>query len=329
MIAAVEPNTLSSISPGTGTYENTNPVGGGYKPEEEELLRECADKAQCYRIMHTWDYNDYRIQAMWFTIPVIILSTLTGTANFAQSSFPDEVIDYAPMMIGSINIVAGIVTTISQFLRVNELQEGHRVASLSWGKYSRNLKYELSRHPRDRTPITEMMKISKQEFDRLMETSPPITEKTINKFTNKFKDREDIIKPEICDGLQQTKIYDSNQDRIIEKQASVMSKAASSLVGLSSISPPMSGEVVKPSGTAHEASDGDWRRRAFRNKSSGHRGGFRKPPHTVHNTDTGMELTAISESNTSNYKEVAHTSIDIPMTDSHADAEEQPFNDMD
>ena len=140
--------------------ENT---ANSYKPEEEELLRECADKAQCYRIMHTWDYNDYKIQAMWFTIPVIILSTLTGTANFAQSSFPDEVVEYAPMMIGSINIVAGIVTTISQFLRVNELQEGHRVASLSWGKYSRNLKYELSRHPKDRTPITEMMKISKQE----------------------------------------------------------------------------------------------------------------------------------------------------------------------
>lgn len=204
--------------------ENT---ANSYKPEEEELLRECADKAQCYRIMHTWDYNDYKIQAMWFTIPVIILSTLTGTANFAQSSFPDEVVEYAPMMIGSINIVAGIVTTISQFLRVNELQEGHRVASLSWGKYSRNLKYELSRHPKDRTPITEMMKISKQEFDRLMETSPPITEKTVNKFIDKFRDREDIIKPEICDGLQQTKIYDSNQDRIIEKKASVMSLAAS------------------------------------------------------------------------------------------------------
>lgn len=263
-----EPDTLSTIS--IDTYENTNVGGGGYKPEEEELLRECADKAQCYRIMHTWDYNDYRIQAMWFTIPVIILSTLTGTANFAQSSFPDEVVDYAPMMIGSINIVAGIVTTVSQFLRVNELQEGHRVASLSWGKYSRNLKYELSRHPRDRTPITEMMKISKQEFDRLMETSPPITEKTINKFTEKFKDREDIIKPEICDGLQQTKIYDSNQDRILEKQATVMSKAASSIAGLSSIAPRA---VVTPEApvaqteVSHDAGGADWRRRSFRNKS--------------------------------------------------------------
>ena len=26
----------------------------------------------------------------WFTIPVIIMSTLTGTANFAQDKFPDN-----------------------------------------------------------------------------------------------------------------------------------------------------------------------------------------------------------------------------------------------
>ena len=27
---------------------------------------------------------------MWFALPVIIISTITGTANFAQGSFPDE-----------------------------------------------------------------------------------------------------------------------------------------------------------------------------------------------------------------------------------------------
>lgn len=180
-----------------------------YKSEEEELLREYADKAQCYRIMHTWDYNNYRLQTMWFTIPVIILSTLTGTANFAQASFPEGLEEYAPMMIGSVNIVAGIITTVSQFLRVNELQEGHRIAALSWGKYSRNLKYELSRHPHDRTPVTEMMKISKQEFDRLMETSPPITDKIVEKFVMEYGDNEDIIKPEICDDLRTVRIYKS------------------------------------------------------------------------------------------------------------------------
>lgn len=187
-----------------------------YKFEEEELLREYADKAQCYRIMHTWDYNDYRLQTMWFTIPVIILSTLTGTANFAQSSFPKELEEYAPMMIGSVNIIAGIITTLSQFLRLNELQEGHRIAALSWGKYSRNLKYELSRHPSDRTPVTEMMKISKQEFDRLMETSPPITDKVIGKFIHEYGDNNEIVKPEICDGLRTVRIYKSST-RVIDE----------------------------------------------------------------------------------------------------------------
>lgn len=186
--------------------EDTAASDLGYTREEEDILRESADRAQCYRILHTWDYDDFNKQSMLFTIPVIVLSTLTGTANFAQSSFPPEVQPYTPFLIGAVNITAGIITTVSQFLRINELQEGHRVAAIAWGKYSRNLKYELSRHPKDRTPISEMMKMAKAEFDRLMETSPAITKRSLDRFTALYSDSE-VSKPEICDGLQRTSVF--------------------------------------------------------------------------------------------------------------------------
>ena len=58
-----------------------------WTPEQEELLAEWAEKASGYRWLHSRSEKLYRKRNYIFTIPVIILSTLTGTANFAMDSF--------------------------------------------------------------------------------------------------------------------------------------------------------------------------------------------------------------------------------------------------
>ena len=136
-----------------------------WKEEEEILLKGWADKAQCYEWMHFKGYEKYKKSKAWYTIPVIIISTITGTANFAQDRFDENNKKYIVMGIGSLNIVAGIVTTIYQFLKISELNEAHRNAALSWGKLYRNLKSELSKHPLDRSPHDQVVKLSKEEFE--------------------------------------------------------------------------------------------------------------------------------------------------------------------
>merc|ERR1711934_412460 len=88
---------------------------------------------------------------MRYAIPVIIISTVTGTANFAQGSFPEGAKTWAPLLIGTLNLAAGLITTISQFLRVSELLEGHRAASIAYSKFSRNISVELSLPVKERT----------------------------------------------------------------------------------------------------------------------------------------------------------------------------------
>ena len=90
-----------------------------WKSEEENLLKQWADKAQCYQWMHSKSHNIYSRKNALFTIPVIIISTITGTANFAQDRFPEEVKEYVVMGIGSLSIIAGIITTINQFLQIS------------------------------------------------------------------------------------------------------------------------------------------------------------------------------------------------------------------
>ena len=66
-------------------------------------------------------------------------------------------------------------------------------------------KVELAKSPDERLPVMQMMKISKEEFDRLMETSPDIDEDVISLFKSQFKSSDEfalISKPEICDELR-------------------------------------------------------------------------------------------------------------------------------
>jgi hypothetical protein len=191
----------------------------------ENILVEWADKALCYRWLHSKAHQQYTASNTWFTIPVIIMSTVTGTANFAQDKFPESIRGYATMGIGAVNIFAGILTTISQFLKISELNEAHRVSGISWDKFYRNIKVELAKSPDERIPVLQMLKISKEEFDRLMETSPAISDSITNLFQETFTDGNQLgdipeeqlsrkqklfaalKKPEICDELVSCKQF--------------------------------------------------------------------------------------------------------------------------
>ena len=178
--------------------------------EHEQILIEWADKAMCYRWLHSKSNGLYSSLNAWYTIPVIVISTLTGTANFAQNRVPEDYQNYFAMVVGGFNILGGIISTIQQFLKITQLNESHRVSSIAWDKFYRNVKIELAKHPSERIQPGQMLKMSKEEFDRLMETSPNIPDKIIQVFKGSFKHSDafdKIVKPEICDVLISTDNY--------------------------------------------------------------------------------------------------------------------------
>ena len=181
-----------------------------WSPENELIMVEWCDVAQCYKWMNARAHSKYSRLHAWYTIPAIIFSTLSGTASFAQSSIPDSYKQYAPAAIGSINIFIGILSTIQQYLKISELNEAHRISSISWDKFSRNIRIELAKRPEERCDAGSFIKVCRGEFDRLMETSPDISEDIISEFYNKFSGKkgtdkrrrfDQLRKPDICDTL--------------------------------------------------------------------------------------------------------------------------------
>jgi len=190
--------------------------------DHENILVEWADKAMCYRWLHGRANSSFSQKNTWYTIPVIVISTLTGTANFAQDRVPQTHQGFFVMVVGGFNILAGIITTIQQFLKITQLNEAHRVSSIAWDKFYRNIKTEIAKHPSERLPVIQFLKMCKEEFDRLMETSPVIPDDIIGLFNKQFGNKKvvagigggnthpnghlemSIFKPEICDSLVST-----------------------------------------------------------------------------------------------------------------------------
>lgn len=177
--------------------------------EIEELLSEWGEIAMCYSYLHNYSTRKYKKKYHHLQIPIIVLSTLTGTANFATDSYvPKDYQHGFSAFIGGFNIFCGILGTLLSFLRYSEIYEGHRISALAWSKLSRNIEIELSLHDKKRKQCRDFLKICRAEYDNLLESSPNIDLDIIAMFKKKFNDKyPNVRKPIICNGLKEIKPF--------------------------------------------------------------------------------------------------------------------------
>jgi len=181
--------------------------------QQEKLLKNWGEIAASYRWLHNQTHNRYRKKNFYFMIPLIVMSTLTGTANFAQSTFPLVIRPYVPQLIGAINLISAILTTIYQFLKISEYMESHRIASINYGKFSRNITVELNLPVKNRSIAgNDLVKISRIDIDRLIEQSPPIPNKVIKLYQEVFAD-SGVSEPEIIH-INKIDIYADQENKI-------------------------------------------------------------------------------------------------------------------
>ena len=193
----------------------------GWTTEQERLMSEWSDIAMCYRWLHDHSEKIYHSKTLWINIPVIVLSTLGGTANFGiQSIFSDDTTKkLASFAIGGVSLFAGLLTTINNYLRYPQLEESNRVASIAWGKFQRLIAVELSLHPDERMDSMDFLKVCRSDLDRLIEQSPPIPPQAIKLFEFRFGSIKELKKPDICGALEHTRVYESSETRL--KQVAV------------------------------------------------------------------------------------------------------------
>lgn len=192
-----------------------------WHPQQEKILKMWGEACACYRYMHYQAYLSHKKSSMRFTLPIIVISTVTGTANFAQSTFPAAVRGYVPSVIGAFNLIAGIMATVLQFLKINELMESFRVSSVQYGKLSRSIRLELSLPLIERSADGDIViEQCRAEFDRLIEQSPQIPGIVVREFTKEFG-TEIFTKPEIAN-IQPIEIFDAIMEHKLMEQINTL-----------------------------------------------------------------------------------------------------------
>lgn len=198
----------------------------GWTRELEMLVEDWSDRAQCFRWMHDKTSRSYYLKNQYMMIPVIVLSTLTGTANFGMDSLFQDANSkrIATLGIGGVSILTGIISTLANFLRYAQGSEAHSVSAIAWAKFSRFLTIEMALHPNDRMEAFAFLKMFRIELDRLIEQSPQIPEQVITNFKQVFRSNTEIKRPDITGFIEHTHAYDNKNERL--KQLAVEASLA-------------------------------------------------------------------------------------------------------
>ena len=167
----------------------------------ERVITDEGERALCFSWLHSHAERWYSRLNTGISLPVIIMSTLAGSASFgAGVLFPSTAI--ANVTIGSISIAVGVLNTIAGFFSWAKRSESHRICALTYQKVYRFILIELALPRVERIAAKDMLKIVRDQSDRLQEMSPQIPDNIIASFKRKFGDSTpDLKKPEITNGL--------------------------------------------------------------------------------------------------------------------------------
>jgi len=187
--------------------EDTIPEQHHWCPKQEKLLIRWAEKAAGYRWLHNHARMFYKKQNDWLSYPCIIISSITGVGGFAVLSPNDQnmsteqkqKIVIFQYFFAFLNVVAGILTSISKFNNSSRMMESHSVMCVQYSKFYRNIDMELSLETKYREDVLEFVNKVRLEYDRLLDDAPDIPSHTIEEFNETFPDKEN--KPDVCNGL--------------------------------------------------------------------------------------------------------------------------------
>lgn len=171
----------------------------------EDLISNWSNNALSYSWLHAKAESKFRKINYFFTIPIVILSTVVGTINVGMNSlFPANLVQYGQIGIGAIGIFTGILGTLQNFFKYAQLGEAHRSCAIHWHKFYRVLKTELSLEAMCRKPAGEFFRNAKTEMDRLLDSSPIIPSDIIKIYSDQHGTVE---LPEIIGDLKETIVY--------------------------------------------------------------------------------------------------------------------------
>lgn len=139
----------------------------------EKIFSELGDEAQINAFLHKKAAEHFTRKNIYYQLPIIVLSALSGSGNFISANFP-AYSELIILSIGGVSIFTSIISSVAQFLKVSQLSESHRISYLSWEKFHSTIKFQLNRRKEARDNIRDFLSLVIPEYQRLKEISSDI-----------------------------------------------------------------------------------------------------------------------------------------------------------
>jgi hypothetical protein len=173
----------------------------------ETYFSSTAEKSQCLSWIHKQAESLYSQRRNYIDLPVIVGSAITGFMSVGTTTMFAGQEQMASIFLGVMSLVVGITNTIGAYFQFAKRCEGHRIASIQYARMFRFLTIEMSLPRDERMTPHDLLKYTKDMYDRLAEVSPMLPPECIEEFKKRFAKYENISKPEEANGLEHVIVY--------------------------------------------------------------------------------------------------------------------------
>lgn len=175
-----------------------------WNPRLEEYFATTAEKAHCLSWIHKRSEEIYAYRRSFIDLPVIVISGFTGFFSVgSESMFGNNPV--SGILLGVASLFVSILNTVGSYYSFSKRAEGHRIASIQYSRLYRFLMIEMALPRVERMSPSDLLKYTKDNYDRLQEIAPLIPPLVITEFKNKFANNEkykDVAFPEEANGLE-------------------------------------------------------------------------------------------------------------------------------
>jgi len=165
----------------------------------EQVIKKEGEQAESMFVLHN---NSSKVSSRnndWIMIPSIVLQTLTGFLSATGGMIN-------PLILGSVSVFTGILSTLLSYYKFSAKAEGHRVVALLYMKIYKLVEVELALPVDQRMSASKLLEEVRKKIAHIQEIAPEIPDAVIDSYKHKFKNISSA-KPLIANGIDEIKIW--------------------------------------------------------------------------------------------------------------------------
>jgi hypothetical protein len=173
----------------------------------EKYFADTGEKANCLAWVHKRAEEVYSHRRTFIDLPVIVISSVTGFLSASAPSIFAGKEQLSSILLGVASLLVSVINTTGTYFGWSKRAEAHRLSAIQYARLYRFLAIELGLPREERMTPTDLLKYTKDSYDRLQEVSPLIPPELVSEFRKKFGKNAELSKPEELNGLDKITVY--------------------------------------------------------------------------------------------------------------------------